>query len=59
MCSVPEVILSVLLGSFKFEPSGKPVVWNFASVSYPTIGPNDLKPTLPLKVVPVRENGNL
>ncbi|KAI0823081.1 cytochrome P450 [Trametes gibbosa] len=33
-----KTIILVLLQSFKFEPTNKPIEWNFASVEYPTVG---------------------
>ena len=44
-----EVVLSVLLSTFKFELTEKPVHWNLAGIIYPTVG-TDPTPTLPMKV---------
>ena len=33
-----EVVLIVLLGSFKFSAPSEEVVWNLAGVEYPTVG---------------------
>jgi hypothetical protein len=46
-----EVVLAVLLQSFKFEPvQGKEIRFNMAGIQWPQVvgGPN--KPALPLKV---------
>ena len=45
-----EVILAVLLPNFKFELSDKPIVWNHASVMYPTVGAESQTPEMPLKI---------
>ncbi|PIL32261.1 cytochrome P450 [Ganoderma sinense ZZ0214-1] len=45
-----KVVLLVLLQSFKFEPTGKPIAWNNAPVQYPTVGKISEEPALPLKV---------
>ena len=45
-----ETVLCVLLQHFKFEPTGKPIAWNFAAVQYPTVGKESTFPELPLKV---------
>ena len=45
-----ETVLFVLLQHFKFEPTGKPIAWNFAAVQYPTVGPESPEPEMPLKV---------
>ncbi|PCH42156.1 cytochrome P450 [Wolfiporia cocos MD-104 SS10] len=45
-----KVILSVLIRAFKFEPSGKPIVWNVALVRYPTVGTESNVAELPIKV---------
>ncbi|TFY56716.1 hypothetical protein EVJ58_g7467 [Rhodofomes roseus] len=45
-----KVVLAVLLSKFTFEPSDKPIVWNVASVWYPTVGRKSNTPELPLKV---------
>lgn len=46
----PEAMLSVLLDCFSFAPSGKNIVWNIATVRYPTVGVEGAKPELPLVV---------
>ncbi|KAI0737451.1 cytochrome P450 [Daedaleopsis nitida] len=45
-----KVMLAVLLTSFCFEMSDKPIVWNYAGVAYPTIGKTSTKPEMPLRV---------
>ncbi|RPD79156.1 cytochrome P450 [Lentinus tigrinus ALCF2SS1-7] len=45
-----KAVLFVLLQHFKFEPTGKPIAWNFAAVQYPTVGKESPVPELPLKV---------
>lgn len=46
----PEVVLAVLLRSFRFSPSEKDIVWNLAGVNYPTVGKYATKPSLPMKM---------
>lgn len=43
-----------MLRSFKFLLSDKDIYWNVALVSYPTVGKEDTKEALPLKVEPIR-----
>ena len=43
-----EVVLAVLLQTFKFELGDKPIVWNFSAVEYPTVGTESPKPEMPL-----------
>lgn len=45
-----EVVLAVMLRSFRFTPSDKEVYWNLGGVNYPTIGKVSNKPELPIKV---------
>ncbi|OSX56068.1 hypothetical protein POSPLADRAFT_1161078 [Postia placenta MAD-698-R-SB12] len=45
-----KVVLSVLLSSFIFKPTGAPIVWNLGGVNYPTVGRESNTPRLPLKV---------
>ena len=49
-----EAMLPVLLDSFSFAPSGKNIVWNIATVRYPTVGVEGMKPELPLVVTPLK-----
>ena len=49
-----EAMLPVLLDSFSFAPSGKNIVWNIATVCYPTVGVEGMKPELPLVVTPLK-----
>ncbi|KAH9857430.1 cytochrome P450 [Lenzites betulinus] len=48
-----KIVLSVLLSSFKFESTGRPVFWNTSAVSYPTMSEDDDKPGMLLKVTRV------
>lgn len=43
-----EVVLSDLIGSFKFSSSDKEIVWNMGG--YPTVGYASDKPSMPVKV---------
>ena len=43
-------MLAVLLSKFKFELTEKPIYWNLAPVTYPTVVADGSKPELPLKV---------
>ena len=45
-----EVVLAVLLSNFKFSQTGKEIYWNVAGVSYPSVGPDSVKPAMPLIV---------
>ncbi|PCH36060.1 cytochrome P450 [Wolfiporia cocos MD-104 SS10] len=45
-----KAVLSVLLPVFKFALTEKHVVWNVATVNYPTVGTVDNRPRMPLKV---------
>ncbi|KAH9840926.1 cytochrome P450 [Rhodofomes roseus] len=49
-----KAMLSVLLESFDFSTSGKDIVWNLATVRFPTVGVNGTKPELPLMVKPLK-----
>ncbi|KAI0765001.1 cytochrome P450 [Fomes fomentarius] len=42
-----KTALCVLLQHFKFEPTGKPIHWNFAGVQYPTVGKDAPSPRCP------------
>jgi len=48
-----KAVLSVLLPSFAFEVTNKPIMWNVATVTYPTVGWDSAKPELPLFVTPL------
>ncbi|KAJ3559692.1 hypothetical protein NM688_g189 [Phlebia brevispora] len=50
-----KVILAVLLSSFKFTLSDKEICWNLADVAYPTVGPINRTPSMPLNVEPVEK----
>ncbi|KAI0822980.1 hypothetical protein BC628DRAFT_629785 [Trametes gibbosa] len=45
-----EVVLSELLTNFTFELSDRPVVWNLAGISYPSISAESTSVELWLKV---------
>ena len=49
-----EAMLSVLLDAFSFSTAGKDIVWNLATVRYPTVGMDGMKPELPLVVTPLK-----
>lgn len=48
-----EVVLAVLLSSFKFSPADKEVVWNVAGIQYPTVDRISRKAEMPLKVTAI------
>ena len=45
-----EVVLAVMLRSFKFSLGEKEIYWNMAGVNYPTVGKVDNKPAEFLKL---------
>ncbi|KAJ3489260.1 hypothetical protein NLI96_g2239 [Meripilus lineatus] len=45
-----KVVLSLLLGSFKFSLPDHEIVWNLAGVKYPTVGRISNTPSMPMKV---------
>ncbi|KAH9919294.1 cytochrome P450 [Fomitopsis serialis] len=45
-----KTVLSVLVSTFTFELSDKPIVWNMAGIMYPTAGKESSNPSLPMKV---------
>ncbi|PCH40527.1 cytochrome P450 [Wolfiporia cocos MD-104 SS10] len=45
-----KVILSVMLTTFAFEPTDKPVAWNVSAVWYPTVGTESNIPEMPIKI---------
>ena len=49
-----EVVLAVMLRSFKFLPGDKAVYWNLAPVSYPTVGKDSQKAALYLNLEPIK-----
>lgn len=52
---IKEVVLLVLLQSFKFTPGDKETVWNFANIAFPVAkGDNPHVPQLPVKVERVK-----
>ena len=50
-----EAMLFVLLDAFRFTVSDKEIVWNIATVRYPTVGKDGVKPELPLVVAPLHK----
>ena len=48
-----EVVLAVLLRSFKVHPSSKPICWNIAGVSYPTVGNEAKEQSMPVRLEPL------
>ena len=46
-------MLSVLLNAFSFAPTDHEIVWNLATVRYPSVGADGTKPELPLVVTPL------
>ncbi|OJT02021.1 Cytochrome P450 3A24 [Trametes pubescens] len=44
-----KVVLATLMPAFSFELTDKPIEWNVAGVSYPSVGEN-FKPEMPLRV---------
>lgn len=47
---IAEVVLAVLLSTFTFELTEKPIYWNMATVQYPSTDPHGAHPELPMKV---------
>ncbi|KAI0716854.1 cytochrome P450 [Earliella scabrosa] len=45
-----KVVLAVLLSTFKFELTQKPITWNLAGVTYPSVDAHGERPELPMKV---------
>ncbi|KAI0697098.1 cytochrome P450 [Cerioporus squamosus] len=45
-----KVVLCTLISAFKFELSDKPIIWNFAGISYPTLTKGSTRPEMYLKV---------
>ena len=52
-----EVLLTTVLSSFKisYAKESKDVVWNLASVRYPTIGPDSTLPACPITLERIRD----
>ena len=40
----------MLLSTFKFELTQKPITWNLAGVTYPSVDAHGERPELPMKV---------
>jgi hypothetical protein len=49
-----EVVLAVMLRSFKFFLGEKPIYWNLAGVNYPTVGKSGGKPAMYLRLEPIK-----
>lgn len=49
-----EVVIAVMLRSFKSSLSDKDIYWNVGTVSYATVGKVDTKGTMPLKLEVIR-----
>jgi hypothetical protein len=46
-----EVVLSILLMSFKFEDSGKKIMWKMPGITSPAVQGKDVtRPALPMKI---------
>ncbi|KAJ3478664.1 hypothetical protein NLI96_g9603 [Meripilus lineatus] len=50
-----KVVLTILLGSFKFSLPKQEIVWNLAGVKYPTVGRASTKPSMPIVVERIRK----
>ena len=48
-------MLFALLDAFRFTVSDKEIVWNIATVRYPTVGKDGVKPELLLVVAPLHK----
>lgn len=46
----------MLLSNFTFALSDKPIVWNLAPISFPSVGMESSQPSMPLIVTPLRKN---
>lgn len=49
-CASAEVVLAVLISTFTFELTDKPIWWNMAGVQYPSVDADGDHPGLPMKV---------
>ncbi|KAI0823100.1 cytochrome P450 [Trametes gibbosa] len=49
-----KTVILIMLQWFKFEPTDKPIAWNYAAVQYPTVGRESNVPQMPLKVTLLR-----
>lgn len=47
---IAEVVLAVLLSTFTFDLTEKPIYWNMATVQYPSTDQHGAHPELPMKV---------
>lgn len=48
--SFAEVVLATLLKSFKFSLTKKEIVWNWATLPYPTMDEDTTEPSMVLKL---------
>ncbi|OSX59529.1 hypothetical protein POSPLADRAFT_1048841 [Postia placenta MAD-698-R-SB12] len=51
-----KILLMMLLSNFTFALSDKPIVWNLAPISFPSVGMESSQPSMPLIVTPLRKN---
>ncbi|KAI0657156.1 cytochrome P450 [Cubamyces menziesii] len=49
-----KIVLATLLPAFKFELTDKPIFWNAAGITYPSVGDYSTKPELPLRVTMIK-----
>ncbi|KZT71825.1 cytochrome P450 [Daedalea quercina L-15889] len=54
-----KAVLSVLIPAFAFDTTKKPIVWNVATVNYPTVGWDSAKPELPLIVTKLNKGAQV
>lgn len=47
-CVVPEVVLALLVGSFRFQPSKKEIFWQMTGIATPTVKGGNGHSQLPL-----------
>ncbi|TFY51166.1 hypothetical protein EVJ58_g10707 [Rhodofomes roseus] len=45
-----KVVLAVMLTTFTFALTDKPILWTSANIMFPTVGRNAIRPELPLRV---------
>ncbi|KAI0333104.1 cytochrome P450 [Cubamyces sp. BRFM 1775] len=49
-----KIVLAMLLPAFKFELSDKPIFWNAAGITFPSVGDYSTTPEMPLKVTMIK-----
>ena len=54
MYALTEVVLAVMLRSFVFSLGKKEIYWNWAGVNFPTVGRENSKPEMYLRVAPLK-----